>query len=181
MKRTAESRTHLHSCLSLSLSLSLVLTPIPPPPPSFPNLRNLKETGFFENSGARPGDLVAINLGSNALSGSVDWILGKVLSYDSESSTYQIADEDVESSTKTYSLPEGQVMQLGNFDKLSKGDRVYAVYPDTTSFYQATVAGVRKTQGGAGPSTVYVNFLDDHDEVGFTHDKAVLMAHTMKM
>ena len=68
---------------------------------------------------------------------------------------------------------------LGNVEKLSRGDVIYAVYPDTTSFYQATVVqSLRKSSGGG--SFVMVNFVDDSDEHGVTHDKAVLLKHVMR-
>jgi hypothetical protein len=51
---------------------------------------------------------------------------------------------------------------------------IYAIYPDTTSFYPATVVqSPRKT-------FVMVNFKDDGDEHGVTHDKAVLLKHVMR-
>lgn len=78
-----------------------------------------------------------------------------------------------------FHLPESQVMVLEGLDKLSKGDTVFAVYPDTTSFYQATVVQtLRKSTGGG--SFVMVNFVDDSDEHGVTHDKAVLLQHIMR-
>jgi hypothetical protein len=55
---------------------------------------------------------------------------------------------------------------------------VYAVYPDTTSFYQATVVQAPRKVSGGG-SFVMVNFVDDGDEHGITHDKAVLTNHVM--
>lgn len=143
---------------------------------------NLKDSGFFESTGAKAGEQVAFTL---TIAGEgvsdIDWILGKVISYDHETQVYHIADEDMEIPTKTYVLAESQIQILGNFEKLSKGDRVWAVYPDTTSFYQATVVTVRKTQGGGSSSIAYVNFLDDHDEMGVTHDKQVLINHIMKI
>jgi len=60
--------------------------------------------------------------------------------------------------------------------KLRAGDTVFAVYPDTTSFYQATVVQVPRKQTGA---YAMVNFLDDSDEFGITHDKAVPLKHVM--
>lgn len=62
---------------------------------------------------------------------------------------------------------------------LSRGDTVFAVYPDTTSFYQATVVQIVRKVGGGG-SFVMVNFVDDSDEHGVTHDKAVLLHHVMR-
>lgn len=80
---------------------------------------------------------------------------------------------------KVFRLPESQVVVLGNVEKLSKGDVIYAVYPDTTSFYQATVVqSLRKSSGGG--SFVMVNFVDDSDEHGVTHDKAVSLKHVMR-
>lgn len=77
-----------------------------------------------------------------------------------------------------FNLPESQVVILGNLERLGRGDIIYAVYPDTTSFYQATVVqGPRKT---GGESFVMVNFQDDGDENGITHDKAVLLKHCMR-
>jgi len=79
-----------------------------------------------------------------------------------------------------FHLPESQVVVLGGVEKLSRGDVIYAVYPDTTSFYQASVVQVpRKVSGGS--SFVMVNFVDDGDEHGVTHDKAVLLKHVMRV
>ena len=68
---------------------------------------------------------------------------------------------------------------LGNVDKLTRGDVVFAVYPDTTAFYQATVVQAPRKSGGSGGSFVMVNFVDDSDEHGVTHDKAVPLQHIM--
>ena len=77
-----------------------------------------------------------------------------------------------------FNLPESQVVVLVNLDRLQRGDIIYAVYPDTTSFYQATVVqGPRKS---GGTSFVLVNFQDDGDENGVTHDKAVPLKHCMR-
>lgn len=69
-----------------------------------------------------------------------------------------------------FDLPESQVVVLSPLERLSKGDSVYAVYPDTTSFYPATV--VQSTTQRKAP-VVLVHFVDDADEFGVTHDKAV--------
>ena len=68
---------------------------------------------------------------------------------------------------------------LGNLDRLSKGDIIYAVYPDTTSFYQATVVQAPRKSGAN--SFVLVHFQDDGDEHGVTHDKAVLLKYLMRV
>lgn len=136
----------------------------------------LKATGDFQVPGtAKPNDLAAIQVQPNV----PDWILAKVISYDPETGMYRLSDEDVESN-KIFHLPESQVVVLNGIDKLSRGDIVYAVYPDTTSFYQATVVAPPKRVSGGG-SFVMANFVDDADENGITHDKAVLLKHVMRV
>lgn len=135
----------------------------------------LKSTGEFEAlSGPKPNDLAAIQVNPN----SPDWILAKVISHDNETGMYNLSDEDVESN-KIFNLPEAQVVVLGNLDRLSKGDIIYAVYPDTTSFYQATVVQAPRKSGAN--SFVLVHFQDDGDEHGVTHDKAVLLKYLMRV
>jgi SGF29 tudor-like domain len=79
---------------------------------------------------------------------------------------------------------------LHPIERLSKGDTIYAVYPDTTSFYPATVVASTTKKGPAATTTsnapplkqppyVMVQFVDDADEFGVTHDKAVPMQHVM--
>jgi SGF29 tudor-like domain len=76
-------------------------------------------------------------------------------------------------------LPESQVIMLGALKNPSKGDSVYAVYPDTTSFYPATITQTaRKVSGGGG--FVMVQFVDDSDEHGITHEKAILLQYLMR-
>lgn len=81
-----------------------------------------------------------------------------------------------------FTLPESQVVILGHggLESTRKGDVIYAVYPDTTSFYQATVVqGPKKIAGGE--PFVLVHFKDDGDENGITHDKTVLTKHIMRV
>ena len=62
---------------------------------------------------------------------------------------------------------------------LKSGDVVFAVYPDTTSFYQGCIAQPPRKAAGGG-QFVTVTFLDDEDvTTGKTHDKAVLLKHVM--
>jgi hypothetical protein len=82
-------------------------------------------------------------------------------------------------SVLVFSLPEPQVVILDPLKILSRGDVVFAVYPDTTSFYQATVVQAPRKVSGGG-SFAMVHFIDDSDEHGVTHDKAVLMNHVMR-
>jgi SGF29 tudor-like domain len=79
-----------------------------------------------------------------------------------------------------FNLPESQVVVLGTIEKLSKGDVVFAVYPDTTAFYQASVfQAPRKTAGSNSFSYVTVNFVDDHDEHGVVPNRPIPIQHVM--
>ena len=56
---------------------------------------------------------------------------------------------------------------------------MFAVYPDTTAFYPATIVQTARKASGGG-SFVMVHFVDDSDEHGITHDKAVLLQNVMR-
>jgi SGF29 tudor-like domain/Inhibitor of growth proteins N-terminal histone-binding len=127
---------------------------------------------FQTTSTAKPNDLAAIQA-----PGTSDWILAKVISYDPSTRMYNLSDEDIESS-KVFNLPESEVIVLGSLKNLRTGEVVYAVYPDTTSFYKGTVSQAPRKVAGGG-SIVMISFMDDHDENGITHDKAVQMKHVM--
>ena len=107
---------------------------------------------------------------------SPDWILAKIISHDKSAKMYKLSDEDV-MSNQVYTIPERQVVALKGTEKnkWARGDVVYAVYPDTTSFYHATVS----TPPYNG--YVMVHFKDDWDVNGVTHEKAILMQHVMKV
>lgn len=161
----------------------------------------LQANGSFQSAGdAAPkvNDLAACQPTPGS-----EWILGKILEHDSTTGMYTIADEDTESNKgmpnyetilinyhvldsathcflylSVFHLPEEQVV-LSGIDNLKRGDIIYAVYPDTTSFYQATVVQApRKGSIGSGAFAM-VNFVDDSDEFGVTHDKAILLKHIM--
>jgi len=127
----------------------------------------LRDTGVFSQMGAQPGDSVAIQLDDKVN----EWVLGKVTGFNPETGMYKIQDEDVEGGSKNYTLPAGQVVQLGgDNNNLNKGDSVMAVYPETTSFYPANVVSTRKVASG---TVCYVLFQDDKDEMGVTHEKPI--------
>ena len=68
----------------------------------------------------------------------------RVLNYYQDTGFYDVEDAD---DGKRYSLPESQVLVMDLPDssrKLSKGETIFAVYPDTTSFYHATVSQVHR-------------------------------------
>lgn len=117
----------------------------------------------------RPKDLAAIQVTPN----SADWILAKILSYDKSSKVYTLSDEDV-AEEKFYTIPSSRVIPLCKTLQFKRGDTVYAVYPDTTSFYSATVSAYKG-------NFVMVHFRDDGDEFGVTHEKAVPVWLAMKV
>lgn len=120
----------------------------------------------------KPNDLAAVNL----IPGSPDWILAKVLAHDAASGQFTLSDEDVESN-KVFNLPASSVIILERMKNLKIGDNVFAVYPDTTSFYQGTIAQLPRKSGNL--TYVAVTFLDDEDAYGQTHDKIVQLIHVM--
>ena len=84
--------------------------------------------------------------------------------------------------SKAFTLPESQVVVLGGVERLRTGEIIFAVYPDTTTLYQATVVQPPRRMQNAGTyqSFVMVHFKDDSDEHGVTLPKAVLMKHVMR-
>ena len=118
-----------------------------------------------------PGDEVAArpNIQENL------WLLSSVVRYVADGSDqYEVC--DIENRTQRLLLPVQQCVNVPSTDEaastsgrgISKGDRVIALYPDTTSFYFATVMSVPRGRGCAGALnvTVMVQFDDDHDETG---------------
>ena len=80
---------------------------------------------------------------------------------------------------KVFNLPASSVIILERMRNIRSGDVVFAVYPDTTSFYQGTIAQQPRKAAGGG-MFVTITFLDDEDAAtGETHDKAVLLKHVM--
>ena len=137
---------------------------------------------------AKPNELCAMRVNPAQLGTDAEWILGKVISYNPETGLFVVSDEDPDSiEKKKFTLPESQVKTVGySLEKVSKGDTVFAVYPETTSFYQATVyQPPRKISGSvaAVPSNlfIYVQFKDDSDEFGITHEKMVMLNHVTKI
>jgi hypothetical protein len=112
---------------------------------------------------ALPGEQVAARVSKSA-DGS--WILGNVLDYDPRSQTYAVQDEDDVSRVVT--LLYSNVKRLeDSAAHLRRGDAVYAVFPETTSFYRAVVVKNPKTPlNPTGAWDVVVRFEDDEDETG---------------
>ena len=164
------------------------ITPVPIP--AIKNERSLKAGNFTQTTAPvsrtiKPNELCAIRV-SPAQMADTEWILGRVISYNTDAGVYVVSDEDPEAiDKKKFNLPPTQVRAVG-YDKVQKNDQVLAVYPDTTSFYQATVTQPpRKISGSSGnhPSNlfIHVQFQDDSDEFGVTHEKMIVLHHVMRL
>lgn len=127
-------------------------------------------------------NLAAIQTTPNA----PEWILANIISFDEYTRMYTLSDED-QSSNEIYTIPSRQVRPLLNNSKGNnnndertknnnwvKGDEIYAVYPDTTSFYPATVVS------SSNSGFVMVHFKDDWDVNGVINEKAIPMQYVMK-
>jgi hypothetical protein len=91
------------------------------------------------------------------------WILGNVLDYNHTTLTYEIQDED--DISRVMSLPSTDVKRLDDSSShLRRGDSVMAVFPETTSFYRATV--VKNPKPSGFKDDVIVKFKDDEDNNG---------------
>jgi len=96
------------------------------------------------------------------------WILGNVLDYNPMTQSYLVQDEDDASRVLTMGFHD--VRRLTTDDSssnLRRGDQVVAVFPETTSFYNAVVVKTPKLQSSSGGCLeVVVKFDDDEDENG---------------
>lgn len=117
----------------------------------------------LDSEPARPGEQVAAKVLNTGENGS--WILANVLDYDPAQQAYELQDED--DVNRVIYLGFAEVKRLEETAHLHKGDDVLAVFPETTSFYRASVAkNVRPPQHGNSGWDVVVRFEDDEDESG---------------
>ena len=65
------------------------------------------------------------------------------------------------------------------YKKLCKSDEIYAIYPDTTSFYPAVVVQGPK-KGVTGEPTLTVQFQGDANEHGVTPIVTVPLHHVIR-
>ena len=98
------------------------------------------------------------------------WILGNVLDYNPMTQSYMVQDEDDVNRVLTMGFHD--VRRLDDSSShLRRGDQVLAVFPETTSFYNAVVVKTPKLQQTNSSSSsssleVVVKFEDDEDENG---------------
>eukprot|EP00581_Thalassiosira_minuscula_P019664 CAMPEP_0183727056 /NCGR_PEP_ID=MMETSP0737-20130205/24715_1 /TAXON_ID=385413 /ORGANISM="Thalassiosira miniscula, Strain CCMP1093" /LENGTH=310 /DNA_ID=CAMNT_0025958581 /DNA_START=22 /DNA_END=954 /DNA_ORIENTATION=+ len=138
-----------------------------------PTRRKWKRRKFAANQ----GDQVAAKVTRTDENGS--WILAYVLRFYPESETYDVQDED--DTSKLIRLPWNHVMRLstGTEGWFEKGQRVMAIFPETTSFYRAIISkqptwtsgtSAEESAGGVGNAhkprvkEVILKFEDDEDQ-----------------
>mmetsp|Transcript_13953 Transcript_13953/g.33074 ORF Transcript_13953/g.33074 Transcript_13953/m.33074 type:complete len:275 (-) Transcript_13953:41-865(-) len=140
----------------------------------------LRTSGEFTSASAAPGDQVA------AKNKEDEWILARVQDYSIQTGTYVLVDED--DADASFEVPEALTVLLDG-DRLSKGEEVFAVYPDTTSFYEGVVTSVPRRSAAlhAAPGsaahmalTCTVQFNDDVDETGTTPDRVVPVRYVFR-
>ncbi|CAM9647860.1 unnamed protein product [Scytosiphon promiscuus] len=96
------------------------------------------------------------------------WILARVMKYVPETHQYELKDDDDKEGIGMLTAPRSLVIRLEDSTKgVQKGERVLAVFPDTTSFYLGTVHRVPKPAPGA-ERRIDVKFNDDADDTGRT-------------
>lgn len=72
------------------------------------------------------------------------WILARVIKYVPEIHQYELKDDDDKEGIGILTAPRSLVIRLEDSTKgVQKGERVLAVFPDTTSFYLGTIHRVR--------------------------------------
>ena len=93
--------------------------------------------------------------------------MANVLGIDPTNEIYEVQDEDDPRRIVTISYSNLRRL-TDNAGDIRKGDRVLAVFPDTTSFYRAVVVKTPKpvTSGSSGLWEVVVKFEDDEDNSG---------------
>ena len=109
------------------------------------------------------GRQVAANVDGN-------WILAKVVKYQSRMKIYEVEDvdeEELSKARKRHLVPAFSVLPLANIEEdeiieFHRGDRVLALFPGTTSFYAANVNSATLNDNGE----MSVRFDDDEDEAG---------------
>jgi SAGA-associated factor 29 len=117
---------------------------------------------ILDSEPACAGEQVAAKVSRSDENGS--WILGNILDFNG--AYYEVQDED--DTTRKMRLAISDVCRLeDSAAHLRRGDRVLAVFPETTSFYRAEVVKNPKAPGhSSGQWEVVVRFEDDEDETG---------------
>ncbi|CAB1120773.1 unnamed protein product [Ectocarpus sp. CCAP 1310/34] len=101
------------------------------------------------------------------------WILARVIKYVPDTHHYELKDDDDKEGIGILTAPRSLVIRLEDSTKgVQKGERVLAVFPDTTSFYLGTIHRVPKPAPGA-ERRIEVKFNDDADDTGRTPGRSL--------
>ena len=130
---------------------------------------------------AKPGEQVAAKVTLVDENGS--WILASVLHYNRRATTYQVQDED--DASKLIELPASRIRRLyddrdSTTHDLQKGDRVLAIFPETTSFYRAVISKSPKRNASGHIYEVVLKFEDDEDDAGRTPHRRVNIRYVLR-
>mmetsp|Transcript_16393 Transcript_16393/g.66254 ORF Transcript_16393/g.66254 Transcript_16393/m.66254 type:complete len:266 (-) Transcript_16393:523-1320(-) len=130
---------------------------------------------------AKPGEQVAAKVTLIDENGS--WILASIVSYNRRTTSYQVQDED--DATKIVELPASRIRRLHNESDdatrdLQKGDRVLAIFPETTSFYRAVISKSPKHNANGHIYEVVLKFEDDEDDAGRTPHRRVNIRYVLR-
>jgi hypothetical protein len=88
-----------------------------------------------------------------------------VISYDIPRELYEVQDEDDTKRILKLSFHQVRRLEDSAID-INRGDRVMGVFPETTSFYRATVVKTPKLPATGSSMEVVIRFDDDEDETG---------------
>lgn len=131
---------------------------------STPRKRQRKNLSHHVAHPAALGEQVAAKISSPG-DEEGSWILGNVMKCNNKTRTYEVQDED--DVRRIVTLPFNSVRRLeDSAADIRRGDRVLAVFPETTSFYDAVVVKTPKSPAGNNQWEVVVRFEDDEDETG---------------
>lgn len=141
----------------------------------------LRGCGEFEQlaKGLEPGSEVAVKVSSS--SSTFEVILGRIIFFHSDIGVYDVADSD---DSKRYQVSDKNVILLDlstSVTKLSKGEEVLAVYPDTTSFYPAMVIQASKRNAHFTENSVTVQFHGDLNELGQIPSFLISLDHIVRI
>eukprot|EP00638_Chattonella_subsalsa_P003449 CAMPEP_0117755704 /NCGR_PEP_ID=MMETSP0947-20121206/13611_1 /TAXON_ID=44440 /ORGANISM="Chattonella subsalsa, Strain CCMP2191" /LENGTH=452 /DNA_ID=CAMNT_0005575091 /DNA_START=199 /DNA_END=1554 /DNA_ORIENTATION=+ len=126
---------------------------------------------------ARRGEQVAAKVNSSEENGA--WILARVVEYSSVKQVYTVQDED--DASKVMELKYTDVLRLNNSTgNFMKGDRVLAMFPETTSFYRGVVSK-SSSMDEHKSKTIVVKFEDDEDETGRTPSRHIPMRYVLRV
>lgn len=151
----------------------------------------LEKQGRLGGSSGQAGPTHALERGDQVaakLNPDDPWILASIVKYMPQKDKYQVEDEDDDedegssrrSSRRRHTVSSQYVVPLPKeheAESFRAGDRVIAIYPNTTSFYSSTVV-VAPRQSAA---RVTVKFDDDEDESGTIPEHRIARRYVLSM